>query len=197
MQTIIDYMKNTYDKTALFALTVIGALLIGGFFVSLILAIISSCKKAKIKRLNSSHEETVQFAEPPMETVSLEETANNLKTEENGSSEEEPAIESEKRNDLVNKPLAPKWRITVEGGFYSAELLSDDAVLLRSSTYTSLSGVKSAIVTIKNNLAKQNYAETVEGDGKLFKVFSASGKVIATGIKRDLRFDCISDLKKA
>lgn len=75
---------------------------------------------------------------------------------------------------------AGKWLIYVEDGKYAANLVaSNGEVLLRSESYTALSGVKSGIETIKNNVAKNNFAISLDKNGNFFfKLYSSSTRLL-------------------
>ncbi len=81
-----------------------------------------------------------------------------------------------------NQPIkyAGKWLIYKEDGKYAANLVaSNGEVLLRSETYTALSGVKSGIETIKNNVAKNNFAISLDKNGNFFfKLYSSSTRLL-------------------
>lgn len=83
----------------------------------------------------------------------------------------------------AEKPVvkyAGKWLIYVEDGKYAANLVaSNGEVLLRSESYTALSGVKSGIETIKNNVAKNNFAISLDKNGNFFfKLYSSSTRLL-------------------
>ncbi len=79
-----------------------------------------------------------------------------------------------------------KWQIVIEDKWhYFANLSnSDGEVILRSETYSALSGVKSGIETIKKNIENDNFALSVDKNGKyFFKLYSSSTRLL-----------CISDI---
>lgn len=82
----------------------------------------------------------------------------------------------------VEKPVkySGKWLIYVENDRYAANLVaSNGEVLLRSESYSALSGVKSGIETIKNNVAKNNFAISVDkNDNFFFKLYSSSTRLL-------------------
>lgn len=73
-----------------------------------------------------------------------------------------------------------KWLIFKEDGKFAANLVaSNGEVLLRSETYTALSGVKSGIETLKNNIFKNNFAISVDKNGNyFFKLYSSSTRLL-------------------
>lgn len=92
-----------------------------------------------------------------------------------------------------------KWIIEKRETDYIARLKASNGELLLSSlSYTAISGVKSAITTIKNNLAAGNATVTVDKTGKfVFKVFAASGRVLALGEIYEAKYQCEKALASA
>ncbi len=99
--------------------------------------------------------------------------------------------EREKKSEILKTQSSPKtdeaaaikingdWVITEENGKFTAALVSDGLTLLTSETYSSLSGVKSGIDTLKNNLQTENYAINVNAEGNFyFKVFSTANRLL-------------------
>ncbi len=268
MQTIIDYLKTTYSARQLAFLAVLGGLLAIGLIISLSLAVISTCKKIRRKKLYLETEisetyllyahlcdELIEFTErgeeksPELEKLTAEIddceqklkdllrgkdlsaaktiAERNLERQKNIIKKADVQIEEQNRIKLdyetpeanfldddaieevktifadADKPFTeevaqaeenrpeplPKWIITTDDGSYSAELIIGENKVLTSSVYKSLSGVKSAITTIKNNVLNGNAVVTMEEKKFLIKVFSASGRVIAVGEKFDLSTD--------
>lgn len=91
----------------------------------------------------------------------------------------QPTRSTEKQ---AEKPVkySGKWLIYVENDRYAANLIaSNGEVLLRSESYSALSGVKSGIETIKNNVAKNNFAISVDkNDNFFFKLYSSSTRLL-------------------
>ncbi len=91
-----------------------------------------------------------------------------------------------KRNPSAEKAQKPaakysgKWLIYSENGKYAANLVaSNGEVLLRTEPYTALSGIKSGIETIKNNIAKDNFAISVDKNGNyFFKLYSSATRLL-------------------
>lgn len=91
-----------------------------------------------------------------------------------------------KRNPDTKKEAKPatkysgKWLIYKDNGKYAANLVaSNGEVLLRTEPYTALSGIKSGIETIKNNIAKDNFAISVDKNGNyFFKLYSSSTRLL-------------------
>jgi len=91
-----------------------------------------------------------------------------------------------KRNQPTQKETKPtakysgKWLIYNDNGKYAANLVaSNGEVLLRTESYTALSGIKSGIETVKNNIAKDNFAISVDKNGNyFFKLYSSSTRLL-------------------
>lgn len=83
-------------------------------------------------------------------------------------------------NEKPTTKYTGKWLIYTENGKYAANLVaSNGEVLLRSESYTALSGIKSGIETIKNNIAKNNFAISVDKNGNFFfKLYSSSTRLL-------------------
>ncbi len=91
--------------------------------------------------------------------------------------------EPDKDAELVKKMQARysgKWIIYETDGAYTANLVaSNGEVLLRSESYTALSGIKSGIETINKNIAKDNFAISIDKNGKyFFKLYSSSTRLL-------------------
>lgn len=73
-----------------------------------------------------------------------------------------------------------KWQIVTEGRSYYANLIaSTGEILLSSPSYTALSGVKSGIETIRQNIEKNNFAISVDASGKyFFKIYSSATRLL-------------------
>ena len=111
------------------------------------------------------------------------------------SSVKKPKAKPEEKDESAVR--VKEWKITNLNGEYFAELFIGDKAILSSAKYTSLSGVKSAIITIDNNLKENNLSETVENGKFIFKVFSSSGKVLATSVPHDYAVDLRDDILSA
>ena len=119
------------------------------------------------------------------------------KPDERAVTEEQPA--ADEKTSTLKSNYNGKWVIECEDVNYVAKLkASNGDLLLTSSEYTSLSGVKSAITTIKKNLADGNAAVTVNADGKfIFKVLSSSGKTLCVSEAYNARYQCEKALVSA
>ncbi len=88
--------------------------------------------------------------------------------------------DSEVQKTPTKTKYAGKWLIYAEGGKYAANLVaSNGEVLLRTEFYSALSGIKSGIETIKNNIAKDNFAISMDkNENYFFKLFSSSTRLL-------------------
>ena len=97
--------------------------------------------------------------------------------------QKEVVKESQTATNPQQKPKAKytgKWQIYSENGRYAANLVaSNGEVLLRTESYSALSGIKSGIETIKNNIERDNFALSVDKNGNyFFKLFSSSTRLL-------------------
>ena len=137
---------------------------------------------APIEEVADTVEET-----PAEEVVIIEEKKAYVKPEATNEEDEKKAA------------YAGKWNIEQKDSDYTAYLYSADGVkILATNVYTSLSGVKSAITTIRNNILAGNVTITIDRNGKFrFKVFSASNKVLCLSEQSNTRFQCDKSLEAA
>ena len=91
-------------------------------------------------------------------------------------SEAAPEEEDKPKNTRYNG----KWIIENEDGkFYAVLVASNGEVLLKTETYSALSGIKSGIETINKNIAKNNFALSTDKNGKyFFKLYSSSTRLL-------------------
>ncbi len=80
----------------------------------------------------------------------------------------------------VKRQYLGKWKIIKEEDKFRAELIaSNGGVLLKTENYTSLSGVKNGIQTIKKNIDGGHFAISVDKYSHFrFKLFSGSNRLI-------------------
>ncbi len=106
-----------------------------------------------------------------------------LKKEECEQSEEE-------ETEIIK--YAGKWIIYEEDGRYFADLkASNGELMLRTETYSSLSGIKSGIETLKKNIELENYAVNLDKNGNfVFKIFSTAKRLLCVGEGYSTREQC-------
>lgn len=87
---------------------------------------------------------------------------------------------------------AGKWIITEENGRFTAALhASNGELMLSGESYSSLSGCKSGIETLKKNIENDNYAINVDKNGNfVFKIFSTANRLLCVGEGYDTREQC-------
>lgn len=92
----------------------------------------------------------------------------------------------------VNTRYSGKWLIVQEENRYSALLkASNGETMLSTESYTSLSGIKSGIDTLKKNIEKENYAINLDKNGNfVFKIFSTSNRLLCIGEGYSTREQC-------
>lgn len=104
------------------------------------------------------------------------------------------AVEGNSKTNAENELSEPagEWKIEEENGAFNAKLVSSGGkVLLKSDDYTSLSGVKSGVETLKNNVDNANYAINVNRSGKFyFKVFSTANRLLCVSDEFSTRNEC-------
>ena len=77
-------------------------------------------------------------------------------------------------------PRQGTWLILKNGNTFFARLQNESGeTVLTSESLTSLSGIKSAIETLKNNILNDNYAIAIDQDQSyLLKIFSTANRVL-------------------
>lgn len=143
----------------------------------------------ELEKPNSREAQTFSTAFSESSSAPAQENAKSGEKSERTADEnlsEEPTAHGEQ-----NEPQAV-WQIEENGGAFSAKLLSQSGkILLKSDDYTSLSGVKSGIDTLKNNVASSNYAINVNRNGKFyFKVFSTANRLLCVSGEFNTRNEC-------
>ncbi len=113
-----------------------------------------------------------------------ESPASDIATTNTKTNEEELLENSEDENELqINSRYAGKWIIYKENGRFVADLkASNGEKMLSTESYTSLSGIKSGIDTLKKNIASGNYAINLDKNGNyVFKIFSTANRLLCIG----------------
>ena len=90
-----------------------------------------------------------------------------------------------------------KWIIEKENDrFYAKLTASNGEVLLRTESYTALSGIKSGIETVKNNILKNNFAISVDKyDNYFFKIYSSSTRLLCVSEGYSTKAACESAIE--
>lgn len=92
---------------------------------------------------------------------------------------------------------AGKWVIVKgeDGKYYAKLLASNGGVLLKTENYSSLSGVKNGIQTIKKNVDGGNFATSIDKYGHYcFKLFSMSNRLICQSEDYSSKAKCESGI---
>ena len=89
------------------------------------------------------------------------------------------------------------WRIVRTGNTYVAQLHGKtDAILMRSEHYSTVSGAKKAVESLKKHVKENNFTIAVKGGKFFFKLFSPSGRLICEGEPCATRSDCETSIKE-
>ena len=96
----------------------------------------------------------------------------------------------EEKTEIIK--YAGKWIIYEEDGRYFADLkASNGELMLRTESYSSLSGIKSGIETLKKNIELENYAVNLDKNGNfVFKIFSTAKRLLCVGEGYSTREQC-------
>lgn len=92
-----------------------------------------------------------------------------------------------------SKRYAGKWVIATEddGRLYAYLKASNGEKMLATEGYSSLSGIKSGIDTLKKNIQKDNYAINLDKNGNfVFKIFSGANRLLCVGEGYSTREQC-------
>lgn len=122
----------------------------------------------------------------------------NSKSKSNETADGDDLNSTEKHDDeqsAVNMRYAGKWVIYQdELGRYVADLkASNGEKMLTTESYTSLSGIKSGIDTLKKNIANENYAIYLDKNGNYaFKIFSTANRLLCVGEGYSTKEQCKS-----
>ena len=128
--------------------------------------------KEQADKIKESGAETEQIKVKPVKLENVDQAP-----DESASASTEPKKAAPK---AARSRYTGKWIISEEDGRYTATLMaSNGEVLLRSESYSALSGVKSGIDTINKNIMKNNFALSIDKNGKyFFKLYSSSTRLL-------------------
>lgn len=116
----------------------------------------------------------------------VNEASNEVNAEPNDVAESAKAEQPSKR-------YAGKWVIVTEddGRLYAYLKASNGEKMLATEGYSSLSGIKSGIDTLKKNIQKDNYAINLDKNGNfVFKIFSGANRLLCVGEGYSTRDQC-------
>lgn len=76
-----------------------------------------------------------------------------------------------------------KWVIYEDSGRFFADLkASNGEIMLRTESYSSLSGIKNGIETLKKNIELDNFSVNLDKNGNfVFKIFSTANRLLCVG----------------
>ena len=107
------------------------------------------------------------------------------------------AVKNEKKEEPVKLGNRGKWVIEEEDGSYTACLYANNGeLMLRSEAYSSESGAKNGINTIKKNAEARNFVVKQDKNGNFyFKLLSGNNRLVCTGEAYSSRSSCESSIE--
>ena len=210
MEKIINYF-NSYPK---FTLVLILTFVVSFIIIALIGIFYKKTKSIKPNDLQKNQEneqnslnlasfENKNQPEPTnflQNNEVIEEQANLKDTiqtpkQERDTTQPQTGLEQENeeiKEDTTNSRYNGKWIIYQAEERYFADLkASNGELMLRTETYSSLSGIKSGIETLKKNIEAENFAINLDKNGNfVFKIFSTSKRLLCVGEGYSTREQC-------
>ncbi len=206
MNVIIDYLKQYpyYTKVLVICFAVL-VVIISAIFI--LRVVVNEKRNAAAQNQNDdfapeknqtddfslakNEQESAQEQYQELEKAK-EQTLSSSKTQTSSLVASEPQKQLENQeNEKSSDELESCWKITEQSGVFFASLVYGEEILLLTSGYSSLSGVKSGIDTLKNNLHSENYAINVNQSGEFyFKVFSTANRLLCTSAGFPTRERC-------
>lgn len=188
MQKIIDYLKE-YPQYA-------KVLIISFALIAVLTAVILILRSVVNKKRETANEtpKTANAAATEISSDKKAETKTEAKPEPAAIAQAENSENSEKPEKIEKAENAQpigKWIISEQNGKFIACLTADGETLLTSESYGSLSGLKSGVDTLKNNLQAENYAVNVDKNGGFyFKLFSTANRLLCISQSYPTRERC-------
>ena len=99
----------------------------------------------------------------------------------------------EQNSDNSQQKYTGKWVISTDtdGKLFACLKASNGDKILTTESYSSLSGLKSGIDTLKKNIEKDNYAISLDKDGNfVFKIYTSANRVLCVGEGHSTREQC-------
>ena len=100
---------------------------------------------------------------------------------------------AEQNSDNSQQKYIGKWVISTDtdGKLFACLKASNGDKMLTTESYSSLSGLKSGIDTLKKNIEKDNYAISLDKDGNfVFKIYTSANRVLCVGEGHSTREQC-------
>ncbi len=100
---------------------------------------------------------------------------------------------AEQNSDNSQQKYTGKWVISTDtdGKLFACLKASNGDKILTTESYSSLSGLKSGIDTLKKNIEKDNYAISLDKDGNfVFKIYTSANRVLCVGEGHSTREQC-------
>ena len=152
-------------------------------------------KKSKAKTQTKTVQKQAVESEPNKNVEPLKDTS----TKEVAKSSDKKPVQKKKPVQQTTKKQAytGKWKIKKEDTkFYSELTASNGGLLLRTETYTSLTGVKNGITTIKKNIDGGNFVISLDKYGHYrFKLYSSSNRLICVSEDYSSKAKCESGIE--
>lgn len=103
---------------------------------------------------------------------------------------------TENKQTKTTQSYTGKWIIYQENEKFRARLVaSNGGTLIKTESYSSLSGVKGGIETIKKNVAEGNFATSIDKYGKYhFKLFSQNNRLICISEDYSTKAKCLKGI---
>lgn len=107
-------------------------------------------------------------------------------------------VSSDKKQSVMDKEKitsepAGRWVIKTEpdGKMYAFLMTDSEEKLLSTESYSSLSGIKSGIDTLKKNIENENYAINLDKNGNfVFKIFTSANRLLCVSEGYTTREQC-------
>ncbi len=181
MQKIIDYL-NEYTQYA--------KVLIISFAVIAVLTAVILILRSVVNKKREAANEPQKTANAAATEISSDKKPE-AETETAAKAQAENSEKPEKIEKTENSQPIGKWIISEQNGKFIACLSADGETLLTSESYGSLSGLKSGVDTLKNNLQAENYAVNVDKNGGFyFKLFSTANRLLCVSQSFPTRERC-------
>lgn len=187
MQQIIDSLINYLNENSEYARVLVISFAIIAVLTAAILILRAAVnKKRNARDLTAATEATANAnsnAKAP--AIAKDGVKNGAKSDLNAETSEKNSSEQ-----AQTEPIG-KWIICEQSGKFTARLTAEGETLLTSEEYGSLSGLKSGIDTLKNNIQTENYAINVDKNGGFyFKLFSTANRLLCASQSYPTRERC-------
>ena len=143
-------------------------------------------------------EEKIEKAEPNSQNKTKNSTKKAVETKQTNKTtvQNSEQIQEKTTTDTIEENTTTryngKWIIYQSEERYFADLkASNGELMLRTESYSTLSGIKSGIETLKKNIEAENFAISLDKNGNfVFKIFSTSKRLLCVGEGYSTREQC-------